>query len=226
MDEDYPSSPPRTSVPPEGESMGFDGHETQQGEEVPLEYEEEESMDVDMIDTEPHLDNLDEDAAAAEHVEKEDAVKTKKRAKKAAVQLEREPGKTLLPFARVQKIIKADKEIAIVAKDATFLISLATEEFIRRVSEAGSRAASRDNRTMVQLRDLASVVRRIDEFMFLEDILPYVQDTEPKRTSTVKDKLKAASAPGALDGFIVRPSEATRATEAGETSESSERSKD
>ncbi|KAK0187887.1 hypothetical protein F5146DRAFT_732628 [Armillaria mellea] len=56
----------------------------------------------------------------------------KKRVKKAPQPVFREAGKSLFPVSRVQKIIKADKDIPIIAKEATFLISLATEEFIKR----------------------------------------------------------------------------------------------
>lgn len=74
-----------------------------------------------------------------------------------------------------------------VAKDATFLISLATEEFIKRLSQACQRHAEREKRTTVQQRDIgnvspvlmlivllvsnnlvAGIVRRADEFLFLE----------------------------------------------------------
>jgi hypothetical protein len=41
-------------------------------------------------------------------------------------QTERVLGQTLLPLARVQKIMKADKELAGTGKDAVFLISVAT----------------------------------------------------------------------------------------------------
>ncbi|KAH8998563.1 histone-fold-containing protein [Lactarius akahatsu] len=87
---------------------------------------------------------------------------------KPTVSLAREPGKSLLPISRVQKIMKADKELPIVAKEATFLISLATEEFIKRISEASHRIAHREKRVTVQQRDIASVARRADEFLFLE----------------------------------------------------------
>ena len=118
-----------------------------------------------------------------------------------------ETGKSLLPISRVQKIMKADKvsssshftcktsslmsfqELPIVAKEAAFLISLATEEFIKRLSEASHHIAHREKRVTVQQRDIgaiisapqmstrigssdfneiASVTRRADEFLFLE----------------------------------------------------------
>lgn len=75
-----------------------------------------------------------------------------------------------------------------------FLISLATEEFIRRIVVAGQRQAKGENRSTVKHQDLgmsnsfdrcvmtlslhfiplASVVRRIDEFMFLEGVSEHI----------------------------------------------------
>jgi DNA polymerase epsilon subunit 4 len=88
----------------------------------------------------------------------------------------RESGKSLLPISRVQKIIKADKELPIVAKEATFLISLATEEFIKRFSEASYHIAHREKRITVRQQDIASVTRRADEFLFLEEIMSLPDD--------------------------------------------------
>jgi histone H3/H4 len=46
------------------------------------------------------------------------------------------------------------QEIPIVAKEATFLISLATEEFIKRLTEAGYAMSQKERRTTVQHKDL------------------------------------------------------------------------
>ena len=71
------------------------------------------------------------------------------------------------------------------AKEATFLISLATEEFVKRICQASQRIAEREKRATVQQRDIgtsrfasrdimakihnaATVVRKADEFIFLE----------------------------------------------------------
>ncbi|KAI0300259.1 hypothetical protein BC826DRAFT_992332 [Russula brevipes] len=69
-----------------------------------------------------------------------------KTATKATAAPVRESGKSLLPISRVQKIMKADKELPTVAKEAAFLISLATEEFIKRLSEASHHIAHREKR--------------------------------------------------------------------------------
>ncbi|KAI0269852.1 histone-fold-containing protein [Gloeopeniophorella convolvens] len=92
--------------------------------------------------------------------------------------LARDSGKSLLPISRVQKILKADKELPMVAKEATFLISLAAEEFVKRLSEASHHVASREKRVTVQQRDIASVARRADEFLFLEEIIPWPDATD------------------------------------------------
>ena len=75
-----------------------------------------------------------------------------------------------------------------VAREATFLISVATEEFIKRIAEESSIIAARENRITVQYRDLgtyscrvrlepntdddrilpAAAVRRVEKFMFLD----------------------------------------------------------
>lgn len=69
--------------------------------EPELEYDEEE--EIEALESETELP-----AAVTE-------VQPKKREKREPVELEREPGKSLLPFARVQKIIKADKVCLLVA---------------------------------------------------------------------------------------------------------------
>ena len=46
-----------------------------------------------------------------------------------------------------------------VAKEAAFLISLATEEFIKRLSEASHHIAHREKRVTVQQRDIGAIIR-------------------------------------------------------------------
>lgn len=46
------------------------------------------------------------------------------------------------------------KELIMVQREAAFLISCATEHFIRRIAEAAQRVAERERRTTVQAKDL------------------------------------------------------------------------
>ncbi|KAF9267581.1 histone-fold-containing protein [Marasmius fiardii PR-910] len=134
---------------------------------------------------------------------------------KQPVQLNREPGKSLFPFSRVQKIIKADKDIPIMAKDATFLISLATEEFVKRLCQEAQRVAEREKRTTVQAKDLATIVRKADEFLFLEEILSYHPPEQPKRkpkAMTEKDTNSAETGESIL-GHFTAPKTSTEPAE-------------
>ncbi|KAI0094516.1 hypothetical protein BDY19DRAFT_1044321 [Irpex rosettiformis] len=88
------------------------------------------------------------------------------------------PGKSLFPVSRVQKILKADKDLPMVSREAVLLISLATEEFVKRLAEASHRLAVRENRLTVQRKDVASICRRADEFFFLEELIP-LYEPEP-----------------------------------------------
>lgn len=82
-----------------------------------------------------------------------------------------ELGESILPMARVQKIMKADKDLPNVTKEAVHTISVATvrttlytisnlilpiaqEEFIKRLSAAAYTQASRERRTMIQYKDV------------------------------------------------------------------------
>ncbi|KAJ7729697.1 hypothetical protein DFH07DRAFT_756727 [Mycena maculata] len=138
----------------------------------------------------------------------EEAVAPKKKERREPAKVERPPGKTLLPISKVQHIIKADKDIAIVAKEATFLICCATEEFIKRFGEAAMALAERDKRTTLQYKDIATVVRKADEFLFLEEIIPWTIPEAP-----VKRKVKGTNipsgAPTMLDQFVVKPNGGT-----------------
>ncbi|KAH8114300.1 hypothetical protein DFH11DRAFT_203068 [Phellopilus nigrolimitatus] len=87
----------------------------------------------------------------------------------------------MFPVSRMQKIIKADRELPIVAKEAVFAISIATEEFIKRITSASQKQAERDKRTTVQKRHVAVVVKRADEFFFLEDVLMWEQEEPVSR---------------------------------------------
>ncbi|KIM51358.1 hypothetical protein SCLCIDRAFT_12145 [Scleroderma citrinum Foug A] len=90
---------------------------------------------------------------------------------------EREEGKSILPFSRVQRIIKVDKvrttgyrpmwaplleklsntlvsDLPMVAQDVTVLISLAAEEFIKKLAEASQKVAEREKWSTGQHRDI------------------------------------------------------------------------
>ncbi|EIN12889.1 histone-fold-containing protein [Punctularia strigosozonata HHB-11173 SS5] len=131
---------------------------------------------------------------------------TRKKREKDTTQLQRDPGKSLFPVARVQRILKADKELPMIARDAVFLISLATEEFVKRLSEEGQKAAERSQRTTVQQRDIATVVRRADEFVFLEEIISWAEPTAAPARRKPKALEEGPAGEGTmLDHFVKHP---------------------
>lgn len=92
-----------------------------------------------------------------------------------------------------------------VSREAVLLISLATEEFVKRISEASHRLANRENRLTVQRKDIASVCRRADEFMFLEELIPlYDPETAAKRKPKALQQSNLTEGT-LLDRFVSRP---------------------
>ncbi|KAG6907852.1 hypothetical protein DXG01_007116 [Tephrocybe rancida] len=192
---------------------------TTNADELNSEMQEHETQEI------PDLQETGESESIAQ-AETEDAPQPEKKkrtyTRREPVTVVREPGKSLLPFSRVQKIIKADKEIPIIAKDATFLISLATEEFIKRLVEAGKMVAEREKRATVQHKDIgvssahqirqpdinidtlasATVVRRADEFLFLEEIIPWMSADPPAKR---KPRGAGAAVKGqpTMDHFVI-----------------------
>ncbi|KAI0372254.1 histone-fold-containing protein, partial [Pilatotrama ljubarskyi] len=146
----------------------------------------------------------------------------KARRAKAPDALAREPGKSVLPYSRVQKILKADKDLVMVQREATFLISRATEEFIGRLAEAAQRLAERERRTTVQAKDIVATVRRAEEFAFLEELFPWSELEQPvkRKPKAVREKEQAerGGAPTMLDQFVAKNSrDDTQGTEEDES---------
>ncbi|KIK99640.1 hypothetical protein PAXRUDRAFT_30397 [Paxillus rubicundulus Ve08.2h10] len=101
---------------------------------------------------------------------------------------ERVPGSTLLPISRVENIIQADGITSnlSMSKEAAFVLSIAAEEFIKRMAQAGHRQASATCRNIVNYTDMASSTQQYQEFMFLQDTIP-----EPMSLSAAIDRRQA-----------------------------------
>jgi len=84
----------------------------------------------------------DEDPPEGDQPAQGDALATAPKKPKPKPPTERAPGQTLLPMSRVQKIMKADKELAGTAKEAVFLIAVATVRLRRVQHVSGARFRS------------------------------------------------------------------------------------
>jgi histone H3/H4 len=152
----------------EEEAIVADGEGEGDGQSVHHELNEGEGKDTEAAEREASGDVGEKvgDAAGA---------KTKRRERRERASLEREGRKLILPFSRVQRALKADrvriywkltleidvnclfsscKDLPIIAKEAVFLISLATEEFIKSFTQATQRLAEKERRATVQPRDV------------------------------------------------------------------------
>ncbi|CAH7670803.1 hypothetical protein BY996DRAFT_7588658 [Phakopsora pachyrhizi] len=81
-------------------------------------------------------------------------------------------GTTILPVTRVTRAAKQDKDIKIVSKEAIFLISIATEFFIRKLTDSGFDHAKKEKRVFVKYNDIAKAIKSNDEYQWLEEVIP------------------------------------------------------
>ncbi|KAJ3376187.1 DNA polymerase epsilon subunit 4 [Allomyces arbusculus] len=79
---------------------------------------------------------------------------------------------TVFPHARIRKIIRADPDVNIISADAVFVVAKAAELFLEKLSWVAYETANGERRRTVQYRDLVAAVESVDEYFFLEDILP------------------------------------------------------
>jgi len=120
----------------------------------------------------------------------------------------RAPGKTHFPISRVQKILKADRELFRVEKEATFLLAVAAEEFAKRFGEAAEHTIKGKGRTTIQLRDVSSLTRRASEYIFLDELYRWIEmEAQTQRVAKPlpqKKTKKTPTAKGPLDNFVAK----------------------
>ncbi|KAF7422571.1 hypothetical protein PC9H_010727 [Pleurotus ostreatus] len=94
--------------------------------------------------------------------------------KKSAVKSNRPVGDTILPQQRLENIIQNDGVTGSLAlsKEALFLVSLAAEEFIKKLARAGRQQADAGRRNLILYRDMSMATQQYQEFMFLRDTIP------------------------------------------------------
>ncbi|KAJ7459852.1 hypothetical protein FB451DRAFT_1182145 [Mycena latifolia] len=105
--------------------------------------------------------------------------------------MERIPGESLLPSLRLESIIQAEGVMGSLAlsKEGLFMLSVATEEFIKRLAQGGHRQASVERRTSVNYRDMAATTQQYQEFMFLQETIPSpVSLSEALKLRELKEK--------------------------------------
>ncbi|RMZ84705.1 hypothetical protein DV737_g901, partial [Chaetothyriales sp. CBS 132003] len=106
-------------------------------------------------------------------------------------------GSSALPLARIKKIISQDDDIAQCSNSAAFAISVATEEFIRYLTQRAHDVAKaeRKPRRHLAYKDIATAVSRHDNLEFLSQMVP--KTTTMKQLRAEKASKERAAAKGA-----------------------------
>ncbi|PPQ89665.1 hypothetical protein CVT25_013852 [Psilocybe cyanescens] len=123
------------------------------------------------VEAELEVDQLDSDTDPDEPA---DTAKTHKAKNGSQRPGERIPGHTLLPAVKLENMIQADGVTGNLAlsKEGLFVLSIATEEFIKRLIQAGHREASAHRRNQINYTDMAATTQQYQEFMCLADTIP------------------------------------------------------
>ncbi|KAI0754945.1 hypothetical protein C8Q80DRAFT_1093608 [Daedaleopsis nitida] len=122
--------------------------------------------EVDQLNSE--LDDDEEDDMEPE-VEEEESASAVKGRRKLGVRI---PGHTLVPQDRLDNILQAEGSGPHMSKEAIYMLSIATEEFVKKLAEAGYQQTVSENRQHVQYRDMANVAHKRKAYKFLEDTVP------------------------------------------------------
>ncbi|GAA6025835.1 hypothetical protein JCM10207_004389 [Rhodosporidiobolus poonsookiae] len=83
------------------------------------------------------------------------------------------PGESAIPVARINRIIKADKDVRVCSKEAVFLIAKATELMLGKLTTQAYHNARMDRRQkMVRYSDLAAAVHAHPAWFYLGEVIP------------------------------------------------------
>ncbi|KIK69529.1 hypothetical protein GYMLUDRAFT_151179 [Collybiopsis luxurians FD-317 M1] len=122
----------------------------------------------------------------------------------------RTPGTTCLPATKIENILQADGVTGSLSlsKEGLYVLSVATEEFIKRLVQGGHRQASAARRNAMNYRDMADTTRQYQEFMFLKEIIPYpisLADAFELREALAKDSTFADTPQAPPSGSVSAP---------------------
>ncbi|KAH8921084.1 histone-fold-containing protein [Atractiella rhizophila] len=118
--------------------------------------------------------------------------------------------KPAFPLARIQKIMKADKDVGTISKEAVFMMSFACEHFVSKLTDEACTVAQLDGkrRKLVQYIDLAQAVQNNPDLHFLKVMLPI-----PMPASVVKEQRRKKKETqieedqGTVDEVVRQPAE-------------------
>ncbi|KAI4260124.1 MAG: hypothetical protein L6R42_004208 [Xanthoria sp. 1 TBL-2021] len=120
-------------------------------------------------------------------------------------------GSASLPLARVKRILALDEDINQCSNNGAFVITVATEMFIRYLAEQALNVvkSERKPRRNIQYKDLANAVARIDNLEFLTDVIPKTttfREYKEKKSKPAKVNATLSTGQTTLDGSRSLPS--------------------
>ncbi|KAL8834315.1 MAG: hypothetical protein Q9170_003810 [Blastenia crenularia] len=120
-------------------------------------------------------------------------------------------GSASLPLARVKRILAMDEDIHQCSNNGAFVITIATEMFIRYLAEQAMNVvkSERKPRRNIQYKDLASAVSRIDNLEFLADVIPKTmtfREYKEKKAKSTKPNARLSTGQTTLDNSRPLPS--------------------
>ncbi|XP_074353975.1 uncharacterized protein LOC141692916 [Apium graveolens] len=77
-----------------------------------------------------------------------------------------------LPISPIKRIMKADKDVKMIAKETAAVFAKACEMFILDLTSQAWINTEADGRRIVQNKDLAAAISKTDLYDFLEDVIP------------------------------------------------------
>ncbi|KAK1367308.1 Nuclear transcription factor Y subunit C-2 [Heracleum sosnowskyi] len=83
-----------------------------------------------------------------------------------------------LPLAPINRIMKADKDVKMIAKETTAVFSKACEMFILDLTSQAWINTEEEGRRTVQNKDIAAAIHKTDLYDFLEEVIPRHQLNE------------------------------------------------
>ncbi|KAJ5995293.1 hypothetical protein N7481_002270 [Penicillium waksmanii] len=133
---------------------------------------------------------------------------------KNAAESEEITGQSALPISRIKKIIQLDEDIVQCSSNATFVIAMATEMFIKHLAEQGHNVvkSERKPRKTVQYKDLASAVSHTDNLEFLSDVIPKTTTYKQFKEKKAKESTEMEKGQRTLNGTGAAPAKANGST--------------
>lgn len=146
--------------------------------------------------------------AKAKHVEvlakwKQDMVEFVAKGGILASSGNKDPRDSVFPQATIKKIMKKDKDVSNMSKEALFLMTKCTDLFVEFLGEASIRQAYGQKRKSVRMEDINAAIRATSSARFLEPDFPITGPSNHKRQKIdVNDSSPQSVAAGPMDAFF------------------------